>query len=126
MCLNWIEHRWSPANKLDAPEIGYKVFFKIKDCYHPFVMPNHYGSYKMNEWCEDDNENILFMQGSEQTYPIGFHIFKNYMDAYFFRNQTMKGIICKVLYNDVVAIGEQGTNRMTIVARKFKIIEEID
>jgi len=123
MCLTRVESAYSPPRKLDIPEVGYKIFIKRGDNYYPYVLTSR-GDYIKNQWYKDKVHGDLgaIYKG---VYPTGFHIFKNYMDAYLYKGRT-SGVICKVLYDDVVAIGEQGTNRMTIVARKFKIIEEID
>lgn len=142
MCLQKIDKIYNPASPQQG--IGYKVvqnihsnfmhsklkvFFKKKMGIKYMGDTRVSNLFHKSKWNKDKAEGVIISNTGyhncpKGVYPTGYHIFATLVGAKKWIG-ICKDIIVKVEYKDVVAIGKQNGTSKVIVARQFRILEEV-
>lgn len=130
MCLEIVKHRTDIPAVYSKRKIGYKYFsvvlnskgVKSSKRVRPVYRKSLYGG-RSPETLTIGRE-YLSTRGTIQSYPAGFHIYRNKKDIACFKRSDIY-VAVKVEYDDVVAVGQDryGDFGETVIARKMKIIE---
>ena len=126
MCLIKIETTFQPP--LEEELVGYKVYrFDGERYAQEFVGLRASSRYKLGDTLIDNKKTPICINGTDITYPTGFHIFTKLEEAIIWEGNDHDLRTVKVKYTNIVATGIQlyGDTKMLVdVAKQLTLIEE--
>jgi len=122
MCLAIINT--TKPKKYTKIQYGYK-WMDYSNFYKEFNFPFRARKnwIKKNEWLTDNKNTPIFSLFANKNYPTGFHIYLNLDDAMNECNRWYSGVVVKIWFKNVVAIGKNSKQDIgqTVIAKNMKI-----